>query len=803
MSRHKRQRSKAARPANRPTRAPAEPRRPRLTRRALYAVVFALVAVLTAGLAVVASRRARRVVTLPAPRETAPATGVRRDEFVGAEACASCHSAQYAAWRTSTHGRAGSAPAPGRVLAAFDGRPLHFRNAVVTPRRSSSGSYEFVIARENEPSRTLSVDGVIGGGHMAGGGTQGFVTRWDDGTYRFLPFDYSRDGQRWFCNTGSRADRGWVPITSALALEDCGDWPPVRALGEVDRFANCQSCHASQLDVSFDTTRHRYETAFATLAINCESCHGPGRAHVRLMSAPATVQSSDIGMRSLATLDKDQSLQVCYQCHAVKDRLRPGYLSGDSLERYYSLSLPLLGDRPLDADGRVRTFAYQENQRYSDCYLNGGLRCTDCHDPHSQHYRDVDGTPLSGRFDDRQCTSCHASKADAAAASAHSHHRAASAGSRCVGCHMPYVQHPEIGGAIRYARSDHTIPIPRPDDDDTIRAVSGCAICHRDRTAATLASQVSAWYGTLKPRNMIIARQRRAEHDTGAAAGLELVSTTVAPHEYSLIRSAGVATAIDRYLGGETTILSGVVLDTLRAAANHDANDDVRALSLAAMHLAGGDDPSIRRTLADVLRAAGAHDAALRDRWALALGYAGDRQVQNGALAGAILAYQRALEIRPDNAPLLRSLANAERDAGALASAMAHYRQSLQLTGDDALTLTNFGIAQAAAGDSLGAVSSWERASALDPNDPLPVFNLANAAVMQSRIPEAIAGYRAALRRDESLVPAALNLARVLAATGAYRDALEWVRRARRFDSTDANGRTLEAQLVELTRRQK
>ena len=127
----------------------------------------------------------------------------------------------------------------------------------------------------------------------------------------------------------------------------------------------------------------------------------------------------------------------------------------------------------------MRRFAYQENQRASDCYLSGSMKCVDCHDPHSQGYRDVTGAPLAGPLADRQCTGCHAAKAEPAGA--HAHHRADSPGSRCVACHMPYLQEPEIGRTLRYARADHTVAIPRPGFDDSLGVGSACRSCHGDK----------------------------------------------------------------------------------------------------------------------------------------------------------------------------------------------------------------------------------------------------------------------------------------------------------------------------------
>ena len=40
------------------------------------------------------------------------------------------------------------------------------------------------------------------------------------------------------------------------------------------------------------------------------------------------------------------------------------------------------------------------------------MTCVDCHEPHAQRYRDVNGVALTGRFDNGQCLGCHPSKAE-------------------------------------------------------------------------------------------------------------------------------------------------------------------------------------------------------------------------------------------------------------------------------------------------------------------------------------------------------------------------------------------------------
>ena len=63
----------------------------------------------------------------PDPAPIAART-VQPADFVGAEACADCHTEEYRAWATSTHRQAGGEPGPDVVIAPFDGRPIRFED---------------------------------------------------------------------------------------------------------------------------------------------------------------------------------------------------------------------------------------------------------------------------------------------------------------------------------------------------------------------------------------------------------------------------------------------------------------------------------------------------------------------------------------------------------------------------------------------------------------------------------------------------------------------------------------------------
>jgi Flp pilus assembly protein TadD len=758
----------------------------------------------------------------PAPPSVPASPAASFNDFAGAEACASCHEDQFARWQTSTHGRAGGVASPERVSGPFDGRPIRFRDATVTPTVGDGGQYMFVIRQDGRPERTIDVDGVIGGAHMVGGGTQGFVTEWPDGSIRFLPFEWTRAEATWFCNTDSRLDRGWLPITPDLSLADCGDWTPVRVLGHLARFASCQECHGSQIDVSPAPARPN-ETHYTSLDINCESCHGPARQHADAMtsgqrgtsaaspgsvgagnvvpgSASTSVASGSIVPIPLDTLSRDASLAVCFQCHALKDALEPGYLPGKSFAEHYSLGLALLSDEPVFADGRIRTFAYQQGHLWSDCYLSGSMTCTSCHDPHDQSYRDANGLPLPDRFADGQCTACHASKA--VDVDRHTMHAATSAGSRCVSCHMPYLQEPAVGTALRYARSDHTIPLPRPGFDASLGIEVACAQCHADQSVDALQAQTREWWGTLEPHHPLVAGMASEAVRTNADSLTSLlVRTAQAPRDGSPPTPRHVAaevlalgTLLRDHLVPDGGALPRQLDDRLRAAAG-DTHPDIAALGLAGLHWTRGDHPASRRFLVERLDSLDRHGSAVRSRWAVLMGFLGDNAREAGTPDIAITAYRKALEVRPADPAILTRLGLAHSDAGDLTAALDALQRAIDADSAYALAWLNLGVVRARQGDEAGAAIAYAGALRADSTDALAWLNLGNIELRARRFDRATERYRSALTYEPALAPAHFNLARALIALGHTDDARVALRNGLDFDPDNIPARTALGEL--------
>src|SRR5687768_12878967 len=770
----------------------------RLTKRQL-AVIGGIVVILGVGatLMIVMPRPPLETSSepFPAPAQATP-VAIAGSEYVGSEQCAACHRAEAESWRSSTHARAGGPPGQVALVAPFDGTPMRFADAEVIPR-SSGGNVTFTVKQTGADDRVFTVHGVVGGGHMEGGGTQGFLTRFPDGTWRFLPFDYSRQKGTWFCNTIARDNRGWVPISPALALTSCVDWPPTRVIGDEPRFSNCQSCHGSQIRVALDTSARAYRTTAQSLGINCESCHGPGATHLARVRDPQAVASGDLAMRPLATLGKDQSLDTCWQCHALKDQLRPGYSSGMSLAEYYSIRLPQLGDEALLPDGRVRTFAYQEGHLYSDCYRNGGMTCTSCHDPHTQKYRDAAGAPLPGRFADAQCTGCHASKTDSIAR--HTKHASSSPGSRCTACHMPYLQQPELGRAIPYGRSDHSIAIPRPVEDSASGIVSACLGCHAAASPASLADSIRSWHGEVKPLpDAVIALNRAREGIPRGAAGRLLLN---ADERHTQALFAGMAWFLEHHLARDMTALERDVVSRLQRLTRHE-DDDVAAMALASLHFARGTETGTRRFLIAALDSAGERESRLRARWGVIMGYLADRARGSGDAQGAVELYRRAREVDPRNPRIPLNLGIALNESGNAAAAVEAYNAALAVDGAQPLTLVNLGIALAARRDVNGAVAAYRRAIALNPREPLAYFNLGAVYAGQASPDSALLNFLRAAELDPSLAVANFYASRLLLDLGNEREALRQIEVGLRFDPSAAEARQMRDQLRQRLGRQ-
>ena len=308
---------------------------------------------------------------IPQPAFDEKISQVSFSDFIGSKQCQSCHPNIYSQWENSTHAKAGGSPTDVAVIAPFNGNSIQLSDVTIYPEKKGN-NYQFrLIDNTTGDQQIIKVEAVVGGGFMYGGGTQTYFGEFEDGTYRFLPFDFSRDENAWFVQVKNSEE--WKKADKRISMSQLYNWPPHRVLGEIEDISNCQNCHGSQ--IVGEKVGETYKTQFTTLAINCESCHGPAKKHVTTMAEIVSgmiANPTTIGIKSIAGISPRESLNICFQCHAVKAPIKNAYLPGQNLEEFYSLRLMLLGnENPYAIDGRIKTFGYQQNHLFSDCFING------------------------------------------------------------------------------------------------------------------------------------------------------------------------------------------------------------------------------------------------------------------------------------------------------------------------------------------------------------------------------------------------------------------------------------------------
>ena len=442
---------------------------------------------------------------------------VEDDGYAGSDSCRACHPGQYASWRETYHRTMTQAATPGAVAAPFDGRVLRERGRAFAPIRD--GDRYYVVEVEPDRLEPLVPEGrwwegrrnvwrvamTTGSHHL-----QGYWVYAVSGRLEQFPFVYLvRDG-RWMANSDSFLQ------------------PPPEEDETLRRYVwgdECAVCHTT--GGPWDSPDEESdEIAVTELGISCEACHGPAAEHVAANASPARryalhrEEEADPTIANARRLDHDRASSICGRCHAIHPEEEIGeglnaYLPGDRLAAFTDVtSLFRLVERARHApdldgfseserddigafwdDGTVRVAGREYSGMIrSGCYLDGEMACTSCHSLHrGPPERQID-PEVAG---DAMCTSCH--PGIGAALEDHTHHRASSEGSRCVGCHMPFTSY----GLLSGTRS-HRMDGPTASGARTRARPNACNLCHLDRTLGWTADHLADWYG--QPRRELPPR---------------------------------------------------------------------------------------------------------------------------------------------------------------------------------------------------------------------------------------------------------------------------------------------------------
>jgi predicted CXXCH cytochrome family protein len=247
----------------------------------------------------------------------------------------------------------------------------------------------------------------------------------------------------------------------------------------------CDGCHSVGYDVRTKQV--------AEWNVGCEGCHGPGSEHV--------MRATRGNIINPARLDDVAATDTCLRCHSqgrptanpIEGRYYDwpvGYQVGLHLRDFWTLEEHTLGTTTFThfADGTGHKNRMQGNDFAQSLMYRRGVTCATCHDVHgTANYAQL-RKPAN-----QICLDCHAPQSPngprAATLEAHTHHKAGSAGSDCVACHMPKIQ-TEIADV---KVSAHTFRFISPAMTDRYQIPNPCTTCHTDQSTAWALDAMRRW----------------------------------------------------------------------------------------------------------------------------------------------------------------------------------------------------------------------------------------------------------------------------------------------------------------------
>lgn len=377
-------------------------------------------------------------------RKSPPRDRVVASEYVDAGACAPCHQELARSYRATGMGRSFHHSKNANVIEDFErnntfhhaasGRfyELTRRDGYIYQRRYQKGfNGEEINVVEKR------VDFVVGSGNHA----RSYLHRTAEGKLLELPVSwYSEKGGGWAMSPGY--DRSKHQDFRRAILADC---------------MFCHNGYGPPNSIANSTENNGVFPETLPEGIDCQRCHGPGRAHMEAAgSGLASIDAIRKAVVNPRKLDRKGQMEVCMQCHLETtsgplphmirrhDRRPFSYRPGEPLDDY-----ALYFDHA-PGTGREDKFeiAHQAYRlRKSACFNASEMTCVTCHNPHSiprgadaaRHYVSV-------------CRSCHQG----------AHGAAVPAKNTCIDCHMPRRRAED---AVHVVMTDHYIQRRPPSHD--------------------------------------------------------------------------------------------------------------------------------------------------------------------------------------------------------------------------------------------------------------------------------------------------------------------------------------------------
>jgi predicted CXXCH cytochrome family protein len=483
--------------------------------------------------------------------------------------------------------------------------------------------------------------------------------------------------------------------------------------------------------------------------IDCQRCHGPGRAHVQRASNGVPAAAVRAAIVNPARLTPERRLEVCLQCHLESTSRRLPY----SLRRYGRGMFSYRPGQPLEdyilhfdsAPGTGRDDKFEiSGAAYrlmkSACFLKSdqALSCTTCHNPHVQ-----DTGAVGTRRYIKVCQGCHPVA-----------HRSTE---NCLSCHMPQRRAED---AVHVVVTDHYIQ-RRPPDRDSLAPLMET---HDDDRTWYRGEVVPLYPRHLPPggeSELYVATAQVAD-DANLAAGIPRLRHAI--ETYRPARAEFYAELAGAYA---RTNQNDAAIPYYQEALRRDPND-----------------PSVRRNYAAALTSLGRLSDAAKvletpePQDAATLNQLGAAWLSLGRFDRALATLRLALRQDPDLPEIYVNLGTALSRSGDVSAAAAAFQSALRASPASTAAHSNLATVFQKRGDFEQAEYHFRKAIWSDPEHAVPHYNYGRALAEKKMFPQAESELRAALALDPRFAEAAVSLGLVLAQTAQPERALEQYRRA-------------------------
>lgn len=466
--------------------------------------------------------------------------------YVGAAQCAGCHQAEHKDWQGSDHDLAMKEANERTVVGNFDGATFEYFG-VTSKFFQRDGRYYTHTDGPDGKMQDYPIAYTFGIYPLQqyliefpGGRLQALSIAWDS-----RPRE--EGGQRWFHLYPDE------PITAGDPLH----WTGINQNWNFQ----CADCHSTNLHKNYDLKTRSFDTQWAEINVGCESCHGPGEAHLQWALQPDTEKSAlpkkgfkvsyaerrkaawhmdlETGIAKLAegSAPTQGEIPVCAQCHSRRGTHFPGVKPQDDYFDFFNPAL--LNEGLYHADGQINDEVYVWGSFLQSKMHGAGVTCSNCHNPHSLKLR-AEGNGL--------CAQCHMpQKFDTAE---HHLHPQGSEGAQCVSCHMPTKTYMQVD-----ARRDHSFRVPRPDLSERIETPNACIGCHSEKSNDWAANVLEKKFGKPEPHyGEVLFAARRGE----PGAGEPLQALALDESQPEIVRATAVS-LLPRYLSRQSAQLLQII----------------------------------------------------------------------------------------------------------------------------------------------------------------------------------------------------------------------------------------------------